>query len=90
MNDLEKFSKYIAEYLIEEVNRTKDNIPFQYRGIALLKLYEMGIDIEDFIRDNISKATDAWQGGINIDILNEMIKLDREEREKNDPLPPRD
>ena len=30
-----------------------------------MKLYEMGIDIEDFIRDNISKATDAWQGGIN-------------------------
>ena len=50
----------------------------------------MGIDIEDFIRDNISKATDAWQGGINIDILNEMITLEREEREKNDPLPPRD
>ena len=49
MNDLEKFSKFIAEYLIEEVNRTKNNIPFEYRGIALLKLYEMGIDIEDFI-----------------------------------------
>ena len=75
MNDLEKFSKYIAEYLIEEVNRTKDNIPFQYRGIALLKLYEMGIDIEDFIRDNISKATEAWQGGINIDIFNEKYTV---------------
>lgn len=68
MNDLEKFSKYIAEYLIEEVNRTKDNIPFEYRGIALMKLYEMGIDIEDFIRDNINKATDTWQGGRSFDI----------------------